>query len=75
MKVELPEFRLDALCAETDPELFFPEKGGSNRAAKRICARCDVQDECLMYALEHDEPYGIWGGLSQSERSRLVGVA
>ena len=75
MAVELPEFRLDALCAETDPELFFPEKGGSNRAAKRICARCDVQDECLTYALKHDEPYGIWGGLSQSERSRLVGVA
>lgn len=60
-----------ALCAETDPEAFFPEKGGSTRDAKRICAGCEVRDECLQYALEHDERFGIWGGLSERERRRL----
>jgi WhiB family redox-sensing transcriptional regulator len=61
----------DALCAQTDPEAFFPEKGGSTRDAKRICAQCTVRAECLEYALKNDERYGIWGGLSERERRRL----
>ena len=60
-----------ALCAQTDPEAFFPEKGGSTREAKRICQGCEVRDECLDYALAHDERFGIWGGLSERERRRL----
>jgi WhiB family transcriptional regulator, redox-sensing transcriptional regulator len=60
-----------ALCAQTDPEAFFPEKGGSTREAKRICTGCEVRGECLQYALEHDERFGIWGGLSERERRRL----
>ena len=60
-----------ALCAQTDPEAFFPEKGGSTREAKRICTGCEVRGECLEYALEHDERFGIWGGLSERERRRL----
>ena len=60
-----------ALCAQTDPEAFFPEKGGSTREAKRICLGCEVKDECLEYALANDERFGIWGGLSERERRRL----
>ena len=60
-----------ALCAQTDPEAFFPEKGGSTREAKRICQSCEVKAECLEYALENDERFGIWGGLSERERRRL----
>ncbi|WP_170111160.1 WhiB family transcriptional regulator [Antricoccus suffuscus] len=60
-----------ALCAQTDPEAFFPEKGGSTREAKKICVGCEVKDECLEYALGHDERFGIWGGLSERERRRL----
>jgi WhiB family redox-sensing transcriptional regulator len=60
-----------ALCAETDPEAFFPEKGGSTREAKKVCLSCDVQSECLEYALANDERFGIWGGLSERERRRL----
>jgi len=60
-----------ALCAETDPEAFFPEKGGSTREAKRICQGCEVRSECLEYALQHDERFGIWGGLSERERRKL----
>ena len=60
-----------ALCAETDPEAFFPEKGGSTREAKKICTGCEVRTECLEYALSNDERFGIWGGLSERERRRL----
>jgi WhiB family redox-sensing transcriptional regulator len=60
-----------ALCAQTDPEAFFPEKGGSTREAKKVCTRCDVRAECLEYALAHDERFGIWGGLSERERRKL----
>lgn len=64
-------WQADALCAQTDPEAFFPEKGGSTRDAKRICSSCEVRSECLEYALENDERFGIWGGLSERERRRL----
>ena len=60
-----------ALCAQTDPEAFFPEKGGSTREAKRVCLSCEVRAECLEYALENDERFGIWGGLSERERRRV----
>ena len=60
-----------ALCAQTDPEAFFPDKGGSTREAKRICQGCEVRAECLEYALGHDERFGIWGGLSERERRKL----
>ena len=66
-----PEWQEKALCAQTDPEAFFPEKGGSTREAKRICMGCEVRDACLEYALAHDERFGIWGGLSERERRRL----
>lgn len=60
-----------ALCAQTDPEAFFPEKGGSTREAKKVCSGCEVRRECLEYALENDERFGIWGGLSERERRKL----
>jgi WhiB family redox-sensing transcriptional regulator len=66
-----PSWQEHALCAQTDPEAFFPEKGGSTREAKRVCLSCDVRSECLEYALAHDERFGIWGGLSERERRRL----
>lgn len=74
---ELPLFdestawMVDAKCLDADPEAFFPEKGGSTREAKRICAACSVRPECLEYALENDERFGIWGGMSERERRRL----
>ena len=59
------------LCAQTDPELFFPETGGSVREAKAVCAGCPVRAQCLAHALAHGERYGVWGGLSEPERRRL----
>ena len=64
-------WRVEALCAETDPEAFFPEKGGSTREAKRVCTGCAVRAECLEFALTNDERFGIWGGLSERERRLL----
>ena len=64
-------WQADALCAQTDPEAFFPEKGGSTRDAKRICQSCDAKQACLDYALANDERFGIWGGLSERERRKL----
>ena len=60
-----------SLCAQTDPEAFFPEKGGSTREAKKVCVGCEVRAECLEYALANDERFGIWGGLSERERRKL----
>lgn len=62
---------LEARCLDADPEAFFPEKGGSTREAKRICGICPVQQECLEYALERDQRFGIWGGMSERERRRF----
>ncbi len=60
-----------ALCAETDPEIFFPEKGESTSPAKRVCRACEVRLECLKFALENRERFGVYGGLSERERRRL----
>lgn len=62
----------DALCAQTDPDLFFPEVGGDPKPAKRICGRCPVRLPCLRYALaaQRNLP-GVWGGATQRERARM----
>lgn len=59
------------LCSQTDPEAFFPDKGGSTKEAKKICVQCEVRDECLQYAIDHDERFGVWGGLTERERRAL----
>jgi hypothetical protein len=66
------EWQSKGTCAQTDPEAFYPEKGGSTREAKRICYGCEVRDKCLEYAIEHDERFGVWGGLSERERRRAA---
>lgn len=70
-KADSLQWQSEALCSQTDPEAFFPEKGGSTREAKRVCTACQVRVECLEFALAHDERFGIWGGMSERERRRL----
>lgn len=60
-----------ALCAEVDPELFFPEKGGSTREARAVCRECPVTSQCLEWALENDERFGIFGGKTERERRKI----
>lgn len=62
-----------ALCAQVAPDLWFPEKAegfNSTREAKKTCAACEVRAECLEAGL--DERFGIWGGLSERERRKIV---
>jgi WhiB family transcriptional regulator, redox-sensing transcriptional regulator len=66
-----PAWHQDALCSQVDADAFFPEKGGSVRAAKRVCAECPVSGvggPCLQYALDNDEKFGVWGGFTEDER-------
>lgn len=65
------DWHSQAVCSQTDPEAFYPEKGGSTREAKRICRECPVLQQCRQWAIDHDERYGVWGGLSERERRRL----
>lgn len=78
----LRTFASEALCKDMDTHVFYPgragEVGGWNREdavkvnqAKAICAQCPVQAQCLAHALKFDELYGVWGGMSSKERSRL----
>ena len=59
------------LCAQIDPEVFFPSTGQPGREARRVCAGCSVRAECLEWALRTDQRYGIWGGLSETQRRTL----
>ncbi|MFI6395518.1 WhiB family transcriptional regulator [Nonomuraea sp. NPDC050540] len=60
-----------ALCAQADPEAWFPAKGEHAVTARGICRRCPVREPCLQDALADDEPSGIRGGLGPRERRRL----
>lgn len=68
--VPSPDFYDDALCPETDPEVFYPERGGSVREAVAVCGRCSVREKCLDWALENDERWGVWGGTSEQQRAK-----
>jgi WhiB family redox-sensing transcriptional regulator len=58
-------------CMGVDPDLFFPERGASTREAKEVCRGCVVREDCLEFALDNGEKFGIWGGMSERERRRL----
>ena len=60
-----------ALCAQADPRDFDNEWFGSVERAKKVCKGCVVKEQCLQYALDNDETFGIWGGLSEEERRKL----
>ncbi len=64
-----------AACTNGDPERWFPAPNTPHRqvaVAVAICARCPVRLECLLFALSHDERYGIWGGLTAEDRRSLA---
>jgi WhiB family transcriptional regulator, redox-sensing transcriptional regulator len=67
-----------AACATADPELFFPisHVGPALRQvakAKAVCARCEIRQACLGYALDAGSVQGVWGGTTEEERRRLLG--
>jgi WhiB family redox-sensing transcriptional regulator len=79
--MEMYEWQYEGLCMDMDSEVFFsPEaERGAKRvrreeAAKALCAKCPVIERCREHALRAQEPYGVWGGLSESERAEMVGL-
>jgi len=77
--VELWEWQLQGACRSVSSELFFHPEGerGPARAnreivAKGICATCPVIRECAAHALSAREPYGVWGGMSETDRLEIL---
>ncbi|WP_317891453.1 WhiB family transcriptional regulator [Saccharopolyspora pogona] len=74
---EIPDFRQLGACRTEDPDLFFPVGDASRKGsqpwlqaqeAKQVCAQCPVAAQCLKWALDRGEPYGVWGGMTEQER-------
>lgn len=73
------EWQLSGSCREVDPTVFFhpdgergPARTRREAAAKRICATCPVMLPCRVHALRAKEPFGVWGGLSEDDRERML---
>ncbi len=60
-----------AACRGADTDLWYPERGVVAMEAKAVCAACPVQSECLAFALDNGERFGVWGGKSEKQRRRL----
>lgn len=69
------DWRQDAACLDEDPDLMYPNPGDTIGIddAKAVCARCPVRLECQQRSLDRGEPYGVWGGLDETERAELLG--
>ncbi|HXN61398.1 MAG TPA: WhiB family transcriptional regulator [Acidimicrobiales bacterium] len=63
-----PDWYDDALCHGLDAELFHPGRGDPVQQVKAVCSECPVREQCLDYALETRQKFGIWGGKSERER-------
>ncbi len=77
--IEKWEWQYEGACRDLDTEMFFHpegERGPSRRRraaeAKKVCAICPVLEECRAHSIAAREPYGIWGGLTEEERRRIV---
>ncbi len=62
------------LCRGLDPEIFYPDEEDEEAAApaKEICGECPVRETCLEHAITRREKIGVWGGLTERERRRLI---
>lgn len=66
------QWREQAICAQTDPAIFFPEPGQHPHAARKVCSVCPVRTVCLADAITSREAYGVRGGLTPNERRQLT---
>jgi len=68
-------WQTDASCRGVDSDLFFPATEEEAGTAKAICETCPVRLACLAFALERNERFGVWGGLTEKERAGLSPAA
>lgn len=66
------QWMMRARCRDFDPEVFFVRGAKQSRRAQRICERCCVRQQCLSYAIDHQIEFGVWGGLTERQRRRLL---
>lgn len=66
------DFMVEASCRDQPPDLFFPSDGVGVLMAQRICKGCQVREICLEYALANHIEHGVWGGVSERGRRRLL---
>jgi WhiB family redox-sensing transcriptional regulator len=66
----MSEWKSEGSCVGIDPALFFSPEARDLRDARKVCANCPVQEECLEHALAH-EPHGTWAGTSERQRVEL----
>lgn len=67
------EWQDAGICKTVDPEMFFEEvKGSDNPAARKVCEGCPVKVKCLQYALDNNEEFGVWGGLTPPSRHKFA---
>ena len=76
---EVWEWQYEGACRDKEPEMFFhpdgergPRRRNRENVAKAICASCPVIQACRDHALAVQEPYGIWGGLSEDDRLAIL---
>ena len=65
-------WRQKAACQGLDPDIFSPVSEDDADEAKSICAQCAVRQVCLEFALAQRERDGVWGGLTDRERRRVI---
>lgn len=66
-----PAWHQHAACRGMDPDLFFPTRGEDVQQAQAVCRTCPVAEECLGFALQRGEKFGVWGGKSERARRRM----
>jgi WhiB family redox-sensing transcriptional regulator len=68
------DWRFDGACVGVGPEVFYPPSGQRPVEALALCAVCSVRSECLEYAIEFNQHWGVWGGLTERQRFALKRV-
>ena len=76
---EVWDWQLQGACRGHDSAVYFHPDGerghareNRERNAKKVCATCPVLQQCREHALSVHEPYGIWGGMTETERAKYV---
>lgn len=71
IKFDPAEWKERAACKGMDVTIFFPRQGEPNHTALKVCESCEVRKECLKFAMDNFERYGVWGGYSERRRRTI----